>query len=412
MIKSNPFTSETFISYWSKHFLHGKEKHTFNFAKNLSFYQSKIPGLYLNAGKNLTKGIDYELNPPCDGEEKGKTLLIHDVIDFSRTEESSKNKALGLYTVKQYPGFMIKLDSFGSLEDFMTRSFKKSSRYKLRKYKKRLEECFPISFKVYHGEMSEEEFGTTFDQFRLLLEKRFAEKKISNNNLDIEEWNFYKDVAYPMILEKKAALFVLKNNNEPISLTLAYLSEDRVFDAITVFDIDYAKFHLGSIKIMYLIEWCISNNWPILDFSKGYFDYKTRWSNEKFDFAYHILYDKKSPRAQLLSFTLKNLLTFKQYLREKKLNDSFHRFTYALKNNKENPTNYSFVEHESVSPETIMNQVDICKSEFCTLKGICFDFLYLYQEQQKDLKVFKVDGPENIFFLVGQKAKTCVKLTT
>ena len=61
-------------------------------------------------------------------------------------------------------------------------------------------------------------------------------------------------------------------------------SEDTLFDAITVFDIDYSKFHLGSITIMKLIEWCIENEIKILDFSKGYFEYKRRWCTKIYDF--------------------------------------------------------------------------------------------------------------------------------
>ncbi len=410
MIKSNPFTSTTFVSFWSRHFLPDKKIHTFNFAKNLSFYQSKIPGLYINSGKNLTKGLDYELDSHCGKKEKGKTFLVYDVMGYSRKEEVTSNGTMGLYSVKQYPGFLIELEAYGTLDDYMSKTFKKSSRYKLRKYKKRLEECFEISFKAYYGEMSEAEFNSTFDQFKLLLEKRFAEKQISNNNLDYQEWNFYKDVAYPMILQKKAALFVLYNNNEPISITLAYLSEKRVFDAITVFDTDYAKFHLASIKIMYLIEWCLKNNWPVLDFSKGYFDYKTRWSNKKFDFHYHILYDKKSPKAQLISFALKSFFELKQYLREKKLNESLHRFTYSLKNKKKESIDYSYVEWDDQHANKNKQVIDINAAEFTVLKNICYDFLYLNQEKEKNLKVFKVVETTNLFLLEGLDTKTGVKL--
>jgi len=81
------------------------------------------------------------------------------------------------------------------------------------------------------------------------------------------EWEFYKEVAYPLILESKASLFVLYDNETPIAITYNYHSENIVFDAITVFDIDYIKY---------------------LDFSKRYFDYKKRICPIEYNFEYHV----------------------------------------------------------------------------------------------------------------------------
>ena len=53
---------------------------------------------------------------------------------------------------------------------------------------------------------------------------------------------FYRDVALPMILEKKASLFVVYEDSNPIALRLNYFSENTLFHAITTFDIDYSKF--------------------------------------------------------------------------------------------------------------------------------------------------------------------------
>ncbi|MEM7487121.1 MAG: GNAT family N-acetyltransferase, partial [Bacteroidota bacterium] len=262
---SNPFTSETFVNYWIKHFKDGIKPVSYEFLNEVNCYQSKIPGLYINVGKNHTKGISYTIDNPTEKKEfRGKTYLFYDVFpDLSKTgpHQQIAFEEPGLITIQQYPGYLIDLRPFNSLEEYMSTTFKKSSRYKLRKYKKRLEECFDISFKSFSTDISKEEYDFVFDRFRLLLEKRFSEKKIHNNNLDKREWDFYKDVAYPLIKERKATLFVLYNGDEPISITLGYLLDKRILDAITVFDIDYAKFHLGSMKIMYLINWAITNDW-------------------------------------------------------------------------------------------------------------------------------------------------------
>ena len=297
----NPFLSDTFITVWEKHFLKGIKSEYFQFLPEVPFYKSKIPGLYINSGKNLTKGIQLNFSKTDLNKEKNKCFLVYDVIDYELDKLDKSVISQANYAIKQYPGYLIHLSQFNSLEDYLNKSFKKSSRYKLRKYKKRLEDSFSINFKAYTGVINREQYDSIFVSFRKLLEKRFLEKQITNNNLDLEEWNFYFDVVYPLILEEKAVLFVLYNKDTPISITLGYLSENRIYDAITVFDIDYTKFHLGSIKIMYLIDWSIKNNWEMLDFSKGHYEYKTRWANKKFDFYYHLWFDENSIKATLVA---------------------------------------------------------------------------------------------------------------
>ncbi len=162
------------------------------------------------------------------------------------------------------------------------------------------------------------------------MEKRFDDKGISNNNLRESEWNFYKEVAYPMIEQKKAALFVIYHEDIPISVTLNFLADEILFDAITVFDIDYYKFHLGSVNVRKLIEWCLDNKIKILDFSKGHFDYKLRWANKTYHFDYHLIYNPRSVPARLLALVFKWYFQTKNYLREKKINETYHKLTYRL----------------------------------------------------------------------------------
>ncbi|MGN7514109.1 MAG: GNAT family N-acetyltransferase [Allomuricauda sp.] len=409
MIKDNPFSSATFVDYWGKHFLSGRKKHTFPFAKNLSFYKSRVPGLYINTGKNLTKGTNLELGE-SSLEEKGNCFLIYDVIDFDSHQTKLNNNGLVHYAVRQYPGYLIDLQPYTSLDDFLSKTFKKSSRYKLRKYKKRLEECFNISFRAYEGEISKDEYDTVFIYFRKLLEKRFEEKQISNNNLDTDEWDFYKDVAYPMILENKASLLVLYKNEEPISITLSYLSDNRVFDAITVFDTDYAKFHLGSIKIMYLVDWCLKNGWKTLDFSKGHFDYKLRWSNKRFDFHYHIWFDKKSWKAQVTAYTLKLYFTFKQYLREKKINEKLHKLTFAIRNKESNNLQYSFEETLQNYTEEDLIPLDMALPESTWFNKICYEFLYLFPENEKNIKVYQLRDRDSLYLIKGTDNESLVRV--
>ncbi len=332
MIHHNPFLSESFTSIWIRHFSSEKAGRSFKFLPSLTFTKNRLLPLFTNVGKTMTKGIDYKLAPEASDDFRRKVFLIYDVPTYFEVGTGPLATDLALHRTKQYPGFLIDLQGFTSLNDYLLTTFSKSSRYKLKKYKKRFEASFEVRYVMYRGEITKATYDQVFQSFRELLEKRFDDKQITNNNLEPKEWQFYYEVTYPMLLENKASLFVIYNEDIPIGVTLNFFSEDILFDAITVFDIDYAKFHLGSITIMGLLEWCLENKIRIFDFSKGYFDYKSRWATETYDFQYHIYYDARSLLARTIAFSLKNFFDLKQWLRERKVNEKLHRMTYRFKN--------------------------------------------------------------------------------
>ncbi|MGB6152443.1 MAG: GNAT family N-acetyltransferase, partial [Pricia sp.] len=355
----------------------------------------------------FTKGIDYTLNPENTEDFKNKTFLIYDVPGYFEVNTQT-NASLGLYRSRQYPGFLIDLEPFKDLNGYLATSFSKSSRYKLKKYKKRFEASFDVRYVMYRGEMARDTYDTVFDCFRQLLEKRFDDKQVTNNNLDPKEWQFYYEVTYPMLLKGEASLFVIYNDSTPIGVTLNFFSEDILFDAITVFDIDYAKFHLGSITIMALLEWCLANDLKTFDFSKGFFDYKTRWSTQTYDFEYHIYYDTKSIQAKAIALFLKKFFDLKQQLRQKNINEKIHRLTYRFKNKAAKPVenkSYTFTEITKdvkldtatpLAPENPENQ---------DLRLLLFEYLYLNEGRYSDIKAYAVPGTPNNFYLIGKTKK-------
>lgn len=413
-IKYNPFTSEIFTSKWLKHFNNDNPAIKFKFIHELSFYKTRLLPLYINTGKNLTKGVSYTLNDHTEKDFKKKVFLIYDVPEFFNVNTSISNKRLKVHKVKQYKGFLIDLKEHKNFDEYMLSTFKKSSRYKLTKYKKRLELCFNIKYKMLYGEKtSKEEYDFVFAKFRELLEKRFSDKKVNNNNLNPKEWNFYYDVVYPMILEKKASLFIIYDGDIPIGVTLNYFSEGTLFDAITVFDIDYAKFHLGSVTIMKIIEWCLEQEIKIFDFSKGYFDYKTRWANKDYNFEYHIYYDSGSLISRGIAYFISNYFKLKQYLRYKRVNEKFHQVVYKLRS--ENSTidknfKYEFREiPENYKTENLI-EIDFNTTSNSNIKLIVFDFLYLNTECISDIKIYKITNKDKTFILFSKEKKIEIQL--
>ncbi len=396
---NTPFSTNTFQNIWKKHFIPNNQVSIFKFIEGVSFYKNKL-GIYFNAGKNLTKGNTYNINNHND--YKNKTLIIYDVLPHLNNGKDDFPKGLSVLKSKQYPGFLINLNKFKNIEDYLLNTFSKNTRMKMRKFNKRLDKCFNISEKMFFGDINKDEYDKVFESFMSLLTKRYADKQVSYNNMQPSEWNFYKEVAYPLILEKKASLFVLYDNQTPIAITYNYHTEDSLIDAITVFDIDYSKFNIGYVNNLKILNWCFENKLKTLDFSKGYFDYKKRMCTLEYDFEYHIIYDKKSLISKLKAYTYYNFLELKTYLRNKKLDVKFHKLTYRLKNkNQTQPIERAEIIKLSNLPNTLeLNKIDIKKDlSFSFLNKYVNDFLYLIIKSYDDIEIFKVNNMVETYIL-------------
>tara|TARA_R110002049_G_scaffold116271_3_gene268720 strand:- start:220 stop:1062 length:843 start_codon:yes stop_codon:yes gene_type:complete len=262
---------------------------------------------------------------------KNKVALIYDVPEYFNIKTKVLPKKIGLIKVRQYQGLLTNLETFTNFNSYFAATFSKKSRYKFNSYLKNLESSFDISYKHFYGSIESDTYCKIFERFNALLKKRFEDKLESNNNLDTKEWDFYFNSSLELILEKKASLFVIYNGEIPIGISLNYFSEDILFFAMTVFDIDYFKYNIGKVHLMKLYQWCFEHNINTFDLSKGYYDYKERWSNVSYNFEYHIYYDSNSMRAFAMAQLLKAFFKLKQFLRDKEINKKLHKTTFLLK---------------------------------------------------------------------------------
>jgi len=291
--------------------------------------------LFINVGKNITKGISYDVDgDKTSNDFKKKVVLIYDVPQYIKTNNEFSDKKIKQLKARQYPGYLTNLSNYKDFNTYLASKFSKKSRYKFVSYKRNLENSFEISYKNLHGEISKQEYETVFKSFHNLLTKRFDEKLESNNNLDPAEWEFYKEVVFPLIIEKKASLFVVYNAKTPIAISLNYLSENTLIFAMTVFDTDFSQYNLGTVHLMELYKCCFEQKLETLDLSKGFYDYKTRWGDREYFFENHIIFDPNSLFCVVIAHTIANYFRLKQYLRDQKLNEKLHKLTYFLKTKK------------------------------------------------------------------------------
>ena len=335
MIKNNPFTSDIFTKIWLEHFNKNENYHNFSlFDDSIQFYKNKYLPLYTNIGKTHTKGLSYKVDLHSkSNDSKKKVFIIYDIPKYIGLNDLPITGNLKRLKSKQYPGYITTLKRYNDFDDYALKTFSKKSRYKFKSYKRKLENNYDVNCKHFYGEIAKNVYNELFEEFYKILTKRFDKKSETNNNLGVSEWEFYKKLVYPLILEKKASLYVLYVNKLPIAFSINYFSENVLFYAITGFDIDYAKFNVGTIHLMELFKWSFTNNIKVFDFSKGYYDYKERWGDELYHFENHILYDSNSILSSIIAHSLLFKFNMKQWLRDKNVNKKLSKLSYYLKGN-------------------------------------------------------------------------------
>lgn len=401
----NPFNTDRFAKSWLKHFKDSMPSKRFDYIKGVNFYKNKYFPLYINVGKNLTKGFYYTIDSDKI-ENSNNVFLIRDIPTYFNVPELQNIKGLKGIRARQYNGYLTYLEKYSNLEDFIKEKYNSSGRNVLRRRLKGLENSFDIKHEVYYGSIEQETYNLIIDEFHNLLVKRFSEKKTEYHIL--QKWDYFREIIYSMILNKEAVLYVINENEKPIGIYLSIYFNNIVSGAVPVFDTDYAKFGLGNILTLRLIEWCIENKMDIFDSSKGDYGEKEKISDLKYSFEYHILYNPRSIISSTLAFCINSFFKTKQFLREKEIHSIYHNLKYRLSPTKDirdsNKTKYEFVDQAADTfQNTNINSIDIENEKHYFLKKMVYNFLYKSREHIKDIKIYKSETSQT-YFIVG-KAK-------
>jgi len=402
-MKNNPFVSKTFTTIWSTFFNASKPGLNFKFIKDVAFVKSKWLPLYYNVGKNITNGMSYVLDLE-EKDFKGKVFLLHDVPSYFNLEAPDSSGLKG-FKVKQYKGFLANLDAFESYDAFAKNQFKSNTRYKFRRNQERLEACFNISYSIYNESIEKDKYITIMKGFKALLTKRFNELQKDNDILDT--WDYYYELIFKMLQEKRALLITICNNDKPIGVSLSFLSDTTMFYAITSFDTDYYRFNLGHTTIIKLFNWCFDNGYTIYDFSKGEYEYKNRWTNMDYVYENHILYDSKSVVASAVAKMVKSKYALKQYLRDKNMNEKYVKFKFLLKGKKSKVVprrKYTIEKCKEKEMLDAKDLIDLNHKNYSFLKPIIFDELYRNPEAISVLNIYAIKNLDKVvYYVVGEK---------
>ncbi|WP_298789318.1 GNAT family N-acetyltransferase [uncultured Allomuricauda sp.] len=400
----NPFNTDRFAKSWLKHFKDSMPSKRFDYINGVNFYKDKHLPLYINVGKNLTKGFYYTINSD-KVVNSNNVFLIRDIPTYFNVPELKGVKGLKAIKARQYNGYLTYLEKYSNLEDFIIDKYNSSGRNVLRRRLKGLETSFDIKHEVFYGAIEQDTYDVIIEEFHRLLIKRFSEKKTEYHIL--KKWDYFKEIIYSMVLNKEAVLYVIYANENPIGIYLSICFNNVVSGAIPVFDTDYAKFGLGNILTLKQIEWCIENKMEIFDSSKGDYGEKERISDLKYFFEYHILYNPRSIASSVLAFGISSFFKLKQFLREKEIHSFYHNLKFKLSLGKEskNPNQIKYEFTESAA-DTFQNEnvdlIDIQGEDYLFLKKMVYNFLYKSREHVKDVKIYKESEFRNTYHIVGK----------
>ncbi len=279
------------------------------------FFENTLYPFYKNTITNKLSGAAIDLTPPLKEVPNG--LVVPDIPDYLRVNLATRDGNIGQKRVMQYKGYLANLMGCPNVDSYMALQLSARNRKNLRSKIKKMESTHQISYEFHYGKIEKKLYDYLFDEFYKLLETRFTEKKVYNKNLIY--WKYYHELSYPLILDKKAVLFVIYDNGKPIDLTLNFLLNDMAFSFIQGYDIAYSNYNLGDISMVKHIDWCISNQISVFDLSMGETDYKIKWCNYEYPFFYDIFYNKKSLTSVVKTYITVKKLELKQYLRDRNI---------------------------------------------------------------------------------------------
>ncbi|MBQ4819545.1 GNAT family N-acetyltransferase [Aquimarina sp. MMG016] len=298
-----------------------------------------------------------------------------------------------------FKGYAIFLDGFSDVNAYLKHRFRSNAKG-IRRRVNRLETCFDISCKMYYGKIQKDEYDHYMNSLEQMLIRRFEQRNDVSQSL--LRWDHYKEMYFSLINEKRASLFVIMNGNNPIVVSLSHHFDNRLFSAISSYDIDYGKFSLGSVEIYKKLEWCIANDHKSYEMGMGDLSYKREWCNHIYNFEHQIIY----PKASFVSRIKGNIEYLKVSLKEYIFKIAYVRYkSYKAKRKKSEPNQeikYSVSKIEAVQFSEEYPVVDYNNEKYAFLRKMVFDFLYSAIENVSDVKVFQIPEEQKSFMIIGK----------
>lgn len=381
--------------------------------KPISFLQTffedrNTPDIYASVTETVTGKTLFKRKSPCGPHDANRLYSFTDIPGYLGFTVCD---SVGDYKTRKcdlFDGFLVDLTKYNGVQEYLSDNFGKSGRSKIRRYIKRLDLCIEPTYKMYYGEIDEGEYNMLFDCLRDFMMRRFSQKKEENIELPVLEE--YRALIRNLILKKEASMFVIYHGEKPIDICMNIIYDNIVTSYNSSYDIDYEAFSLGTIDVMKHVEWCFENGFDIFDMGRGDYLYKRRWTNHKYSYQRHMVFDPSSLYHKMLSNLKMSFNQFKydviQFLKKfgvQHLYGKYYQLHYIfLRKNLQVELHKTYnISNDFSLPDDGLRPVELTTSDNKWLIKPINDFIYRSHEKFADIRVFSQPSSPKEFYLKG-----------
>lgn len=276
--------------------------------KHYSFYtdffeKGEIPEFYID-DQTTPCSISYS-----NDIFNGRINVVNCIPPFVPEHCRVVKHGIKAYTKSYRFGYAMYLPEFSNTSEFLRNQLGKKPFKNLRQDHQRLKRDYKIHTKVFYGHIDLEIYDELFLKLEEFIHDRFS--KNNRKHFALDRWSFYKENAYQMIHENKASFFVIYNDREPISISLAYHYRNIMIATVTSFDNAFYHYSLGRQMFVEQLNWCYENGIDLIDMGWGDFDYKIKFANAVYRYQTQIIYPANNLFLQIGAFFLSWVLLLK-----------------------------------------------------------------------------------------------------
>ncbi|WP_299896384.1 GNAT family N-acetyltransferase [uncultured Aquimarina sp.] len=362
------------------------------------FEKSSIPKVFSGVkSESSTEVIENKNHDSTLVNEPNEIYSVFFIPDYLEPSLDDTN-----FTVKKvdqfFKGYAIFLDGFSNADAYIKHRFRSNAKG-IRRRIKRLETCFDITYKTYYGSIEKDTYDAYMDSLEKMLIRRFEQRNDVSQSL--LRWDYYKKLYFTLINEKKASMFVAFDGNQPIIVSLNHHFQDRLFSAISSYDIDYSKFSLGSVEIYKKVDWLIANDHKSYEMGMGDLSYKREWCNHIYNFEHQVIYPKRS----LLGIIKGNIEYTKVLFKEFVFKIAYVRYKNYKAKRKQSlgitSETYEVSKIEDLNYDENFPEIDYNSDQYKSIRSKVFDFLYTSIDKVSDVRVVVLSEQEKSFLILG-----------
>ena len=326
-----------------------------------------------------------QINHPSN--KASQHYLVFDVPGYLDTKPSGQLK---ISKINSFKGSLIHLFKYSNFDDFFTSKFSSKRRTLLRSSEKKLIRSFTIHHTIYYGHITQNHYDYLFREFRTMLENRFLQKRMRND--DLPHWEHYHKIVFPLVLKKEACISVIYYDNKPISFSVNLLQGNTLYGYLKSYDTDFSKYSLGFLEMIKLFRWAFKHKIGFFDLLKGQYEYKSKLIDEEYFFekqvVYNGLYRPSRWYAAITIIRVKSFYVFIRLLKQLNVHIFYKkllRLNYRLKHRTTAEMKVKIEPATTSIPETDLEKIDLKNNTYSFLRKPIYDYLFGHNLHINDL---------------------------